>query len=68
MIAFIGIFTSVLLIIALVYGYLKYLELKKIKDQFEKSSLEWQDFGTKADAEVKRLSKYEGIANIDDQI
>lgn len=68
MIAFIGIFTSVLLIIALVYGYLKYLELKKIKDQFEKSSLEWQEFGTKADAEVKRLSKYEGIANIDDQV
>jgi hypothetical protein len=47
MIAFIGIFTSVLLIIALVYGYLKYLELKKIKDQFEKSSLEWQDLPTK---------------------
>lgn len=68
MIAFFGIFSSVLLIIALVFGYLKYLELKKAKEQFEKSSLEWQDFGTKADAEVKRLSKYEGIANIDDQI
>jgi len=68
MIAFIGIFTAVLLLIALVFGYIKYLELKKIKDQFEKSFLEWQDFGTKADAQIKRLSKYEGIANIDDQI
>lgn len=68
MTAFLGIFAAVLLLIALVFGYIKYLELKKIKDQFEKLFLEWQDFGTKADSEIKRLSKYEGIANIDDQI
>lgn len=68
MIAFIGILAAVLLLMALVYSCMKYLELKKIKDQFEKSFLEWQDYGTKADTEVKRLSKYEGIANIDDQI
>lgn len=68
MAAFIGIFTSVLLLFAVVYLFIKYREIKNLKTQFEQSFNQWQEYGTKADSELQRLSKYEGIANIDDQV
>lgn len=68
MAAFIGIFTSVLLLFALVYLFIKYREIHGLKTQFEQSFNQWHEYGLKADSELQRLSKYEGIANIDEQV
>lgn len=68
MAAFIGIFTSVLLLFALVYLFIKYQEALKAKNLAEQSFNQWQEYGVKADAELQRLSKYEGVANIDEQV
>jgi hypothetical protein len=68
MVAFLGIFSAVLLLIALVFLFTKYQEVLKAKNQFEASFNQWQEYGLKADSELHRLSKYEGIANIDDQL
>ena len=66
--AFLGIFSAVLLLIALVFLFTKYLEVLKARNQFEESFNQWQEYGLKADTELQRLSKYEGIANVDDQV
>jgi len=68
MVAFLGIFSAVLLLIALVFLFTKYQETLKAKNQFEASFNQWQEYGLKADSELQRLSKYEGIANVDDQV
>jgi len=68
MVAFLGIFSAVLLLIALVFLFTKYQEVLKARNQFEESFNQWQEYGLKADTELQRLSKYEGIANVDDQV
>ena len=68
MVAFLGIFISVLLLIALVFLFTKYQEVLKARNQFQESFNQWHEYGLKAETELQRLSKYEGIANIDDQV